>query len=76
MVHAVIMVETGTAKSAEILDAIHELPSVTEAHIVAGDFDLIVEVEVEEVYDVLQTASNDIQRIDGVTDTRTYVSLD
>ena len=76
MVRAVIMVETGTAKSTEIIDAILDLPAVVEAHVVAGEFDIIAEVEVDEVYEVLQTASQAIQAVDGVTDTRTYVSLD
>lgn len=76
MVHAVVMVETGTAKSTEILDDITALSGVLEAHVVAGDYDVIVEVEADEVYEVLETASTDIQSIDGVSDTRTYVSLD
>jgi len=76
MVHAVVMVETGTAKSTEILDEITSLERVLEAHVVAGDYDIIAEVEAEEVYQVLETASTEIQGIDGVTDTRTYVSLD
>ena len=76
MVHAVIMVETGTAKSTEIVDSIRDLPAVVEAHVVAGEYDIIAEVEVDEVYEVLQTASQNVQSIDGVSDTRTYVSLD
>jgi DNA-binding Lrp family transcriptional regulator len=75
MVHAVVMVETGAAKSTEILDDITALDGVLEAHVVAGDFDVIVEVEADEVYEVLETASTQIQGIDGVSDTRTYVSL-
>jgi DNA-binding Lrp family transcriptional regulator len=76
MVHAVIMVETGTAKSTEILDAIEELAGVSEAHVVAGEYDVIVEFESEEMYDVLDAASTGIQELDGVVDTRTYVSID
>jgi len=75
MVHAVVMVETGAAKSTKILDDITALDGVLEAHVVAGDFDVIVEVEADEVYEVLETASTQIQGIDGVSDTRTYVSL-
>lgn len=75
MVHAVVMVETGAAKSTETLDDITGLDGVLEAHVVAGDFDIIVEVEADEVYEVLETTSTQIQSIDGVSDTRTYVSL-
>ncbi len=75
MVHAVIMIETATAKSTEIQDAIGELGDVTDAHVVAGDYDVIAEVGADEVYQVLNTASNEIQGIDGVTETKTYVAL-
>lgn len=76
MVHAVVMVETGTAKSTDILEEITSLERVLEAHVVAGDYDVIAEIEADEVYQVLETASTSIQGIAGVTDTRTYVSLD
>jgi DNA-binding Lrp family transcriptional regulator len=76
MVHALIMVETGTAQSTEILESIRALDGVTEAHVVAGDYDVIVEFDGDEVYDVLETASSRIQGIEGVADTRTYVALE
>ncbi len=76
MVYAVIMVETGAATSTDVLDRVLALDRVTEGHVVAGDYDIIVEVEGEEVYDLLEAVSTDIQAIDGVADTRTYVSLD
>jgi DNA-binding Lrp family transcriptional regulator len=76
MVHAVVMVETGTAKSTEILEKITALDRVHEAHVVAGEYDVIAEIEADEVYHVLETASTEIQGIEGVVDTRTYVSLD
>ncbi len=76
MVYAVIMVETGAATSTDVLDRVLALDRVTEGHVVAGDYDIIVEVEGEEVYDLLEAVSTEIQDIDGVADTRTYVSLD
>jgi len=76
MVNAVITVQTGAAPSTEVLDRVLALDRVTEGHVVAGDHDIIVEVEGEEVYDLLEAVSTDVQAIDGVTDTRTYVSLD
>ncbi|WP_121820616.1 Lrp/AsnC family transcriptional regulator [Halostella salina] len=75
MVHAFIMVKTAAGQSEELLAAVRELGQVDEAHIVAGDYDLITEVDVEEVYDVLHTASSGIQKLDGVADTKTYISM-
>jgi DNA-binding Lrp family transcriptional regulator len=76
MVHAFIMVKTAAGRSEDVLDATRKLDRISEAHVVAGDFDVIVEADAEEVYDVLQTASSDISALDGVADTKTYMALD
>jgi len=76
MVHAFVMVKTDVASSESLLGAIRELPAVSEAHIVAGEYDLIVEITAEEVYAVLQSTATDIQSLDGVLETKTYISLD
>ncbi|ADQ66248.1 ArsR family transcriptional regulator [Halogeometricum borinquense DSM 11551] len=76
MVHAFVMVKTGAGESERLLAPIRELETVTEAHIVAGAYDVIAEVDAEEVYNVLQTASSKIQGLEGVTDTKTYISMD
>ena len=76
MVHAFVMVKTGVGASESLIGTVRELASVTEAHIVAGDFDLIVEVDVEAVYEVLHTAASEIQALDGVEETKTYISLE
>ena len=76
MVHAFIMVKTAAGRSEELIDAVRDLGSVVEAHVVAGEFDVIAEVDADEVYDVLHTASSSIQGIEGVTDTKTYIALD
>jgi hypothetical protein len=71
-----IMVKTAAGKSEELLSSVRELASVTEAHIIAGDFDIIAEVSADEVYPILHTASSKIQGLGGVTSTKTYISLD
>lgn len=76
MVHAFVMVKTGVGESERLVQAIGDIDSVREAHIVAGTYDIIVEIDAPEVYDVLKTASTNIQALGGVTDTRTYISLD
>lgn len=76
MVHAYVMVKTATGASEKIIEAARELPEITEVHIVAGDFDLIAEVEVTDVYDVLHAAASELQGIDGIVETRTYVALE
>jgi DNA-binding Lrp family transcriptional regulator len=75
MVHAFVMVKTAVGVSESLVDSVRELASVAEAHIVAGEYDLIAEVDVEEVYDVLNTTASEMQALDGVEATKTYISL-
>jgi DNA-binding Lrp family transcriptional regulator len=75
MVRAFIMVKTTPGESTALLDSIREREGVREAHIVAGDVDLIAEVEDEEVYDVIHGVATAIRDVEGVVDTRTYISL-
>jgi len=75
MVHAFVMVKTDVAASESLLADIRELTAVSEAHIVAGAYDLIVELTAAEMSTVLQTAASDIQSLDGVLETKTYMSL-
>ncbi|MCU4754522.1 Lrp/AsnC ligand binding domain-containing protein [Halobacteria archaeon AArc-curdl1] len=76
MVHAFIMVKTAAGKSEGLLAGIRDLEQVTDAHIVAGNYDIIAEVDTEEVYGVLKAASGGIQGLEGVTDTKTYIAMD
>ena len=76
MVRAFIMVKTAAGKSADLQNRIREMDAVLEAHVVAGQYDIIVEAEGEEVYTVIHTVATDLNELDGVTDTRTYICLE
>ncbi|MFB6084616.1 MAG: Lrp/AsnC ligand binding domain-containing protein [Halorientalis sp.] len=76
MVRAYIMVKTAAGKSEALLEATRELSGVTEAHIVAGKYDIIIEAQGEEVYDVMHSVATDVRNLDGVADTRTYIRLE
>ncbi|USZ67625.1 Lrp/AsnC ligand binding domain-containing protein [Halorussus salilacus] len=76
MVHAFVMVKTAAGRSEDLIDSVRSLDRISEAHIVAGDFDIIAEAEADEVYDVLHAASSDISGMEGVADTKTYMALD
>ncbi|ESP88182.1 Lrp/AsnC family transcriptional regulator [Candidatus Halobonum tyrrellensis] len=76
MVRAFVMVKTAPGTVGRVAEAVRGLDAVGEAHVVAGDYDLVAEVEAAEMYDVLDTVANDVRSLDGVTDTKTYVSMD
>ncbi|MEF8780320.1 MAG: Lrp/AsnC family transcriptional regulator [Haloferacaceae archaeon] len=76
MVHAFVMVKADVGEAATMLERVGSIGSVSEAHVVAGDHDLIVELDAPEVYDLLQTTADEIQGLEGVSDTKTYVSME
>lgn len=75
MVHAFIMVKTDTGESKTLLGRVLDLDGIVDAHIVAGQYDLIAEADGGAVNNVLGVASSEIQNLDGVLDTKTYISL-
>ena len=76
MVHAFVMVKADVGEAAPMLERVDTIEGVLEAHVVAGDYDLILELEAPEVYDVLQVTANEVQGLSGITDTKTYVSME
>ncbi|MFT4922913.1 MAG: DNA-binding Lrp family transcriptional regulator [Haloarculaceae archaeon] len=76
MVRAFIMVKTVAGKSSELQQSIEETTGVREAHVVAGQYDIIVEAEGEEVYDVIHSVATSVRDLEGVVDTRTYICLE
>ncbi|WP_276272833.1 Lrp/AsnC family transcriptional regulator [Haloarcula litorea] len=76
MVTAFIMIKTIAGKSEELLTAVRESEGITEAHIVAGQYDIIAEATGQEVYDVMQSVATRVRDLDGVADTRTYICLE
>ena len=76
MVRAFITVKTAAGKSADLQNRIREMDAVLDANVVACQYDIIVEAEAGEVYDVIHTVATDIRELDGVVDTRTYMCLE
>jgi DNA-binding Lrp family transcriptional regulator len=76
MVRAFIMIKTAAGKSQELLEGILDLGGIEEAHVVAGQYDIIAEATGGEVYDVMQDVANGIRGLDGVADTKTYICLE
>lgn len=75
MVHAFIMVKTGAGESEPLLNRILDLDGIVDAHVVAGKYDIIAEADGGAVNSVLGVASSEIQKHEGVLETKTYISL-
>ncbi len=75
MVVAYVMVKAHTGEADRLRDDIEAVDGVTSAHIVAGDVDIIAKVDVPSPGDVKTIAATEIQSLDGVEDTHTYVAM-
>lgn len=76
MVRAFILIDAAVGTADQVCRAAREAEGVREAHVVAGDFDVIVELEGETPHETLTTVTGAIRPIEGVGTTRTYVCLE
>ncbi|MDS0259595.1 Lrp/AsnC ligand binding domain-containing protein [Haloarcula sp. S1CR25-12] len=76
MVTAYVMVKAHTGDADRLKREIEGIDGVTEAHIVAGDVDLIAKVSVDTPAAVKDVAATHVQDIQGVESTQTYIAMD
>lgn len=76
MVHAFIMVKASTGEAQALSEKIGELDHVTGVNVIAGDFDLIIEAEADEMYEIINSVATKIRGFDDIEDTKTYVCLE
>ncbi len=76
MVTAFVMIKANTGEADRLRDAIEAIEGVESAHIVAGDIDIIAKATVDTPAAVKEIAATQMQGIDGVEDTQTYIAMD
>ena len=76
MVTAYVMIKANTGDADRLRNTIDDIEGVVDAHIVAGDVDIIAKVTVDTPAQVKEIAANGIQGISGVEDTHTYIAMD
>ena len=75
MVVAYVMVKAHTGEADRLKREIEAIEGVVESYIVAGDVDLIAKVEVATPAQVKDVAATEIQAVEGVEDTQTYIAM-
>ena len=76
MVSAYIMVKANTGEADRLRTEMEAIEGVDSAHIVAGDVDIIAKAQVDTPAAVKEIAATQIQDIDGVEGTQTYIAMD
>lgn len=76
MVEAYVMVLTAAGTTRDLLPQIKEIDGVRRANIVAGEYDIIVDVDAEDSQHLLRLVTDEIQSLEGVGRTRTCIILE
>ena len=76
MVIAYVLVEASTGEADRIAAAIRAVDGVESVHVVAGDVDFVVRVNVDSPAAVRAAVVSAITGVDGVENTRTYLAMD
>lgn len=76
MVIAYVLIKANVLTVDQIRDMITELAGVEEAHIIAGDVDIIAKVVVETPAAVREIVASGVLTIDGVENTYSYISME
>jgi len=76
VVRAYVMTKAHAGDADRIRADVEAIEGVEEAYIVAGDVDFIATIEVDSTAEVKPVAATEIQNVEGVEDTQTYVAMD
>ncbi|WP_255169293.1 Lrp/AsnC ligand binding domain-containing protein [Natrononativus amylolyticus] len=76
MVRAFTLVTCAAGTSGDACAGLRDVDAVREAHVVAGEFDVVAELEAPTVHALLQTVTGEIRSREDVGTTRTYVCQD
>ncbi len=76
MVIAYVLVEASTGEADRLAEEMGTVDGVESVHVVAGDVDFVVRVNVDSPAAVRAAVVSAITGIDGVENTRTYLAMD
>lgn len=76
MVEAYVMVGCAAGTARDIGEAIGDIEGVRRASVVAGEFDVVADVEADTREQLLSLVTDRIQSLEGVGHTRTSIVLE
>lgn len=74
MVKAYVLIECDTGSVQSAVGQMQEMDEVKESTAVTGEYDIIAELEVEQVDELLKTVAGKIHEIGGIGDTTTCIA--
>jgi DNA-binding Lrp family transcriptional regulator len=74
-IKAYVLVVTDPGKTKSVAAAMSSIPNIVEMHEVMGPFDIVVEIEVENLTEIPPILGESIRRIEGIQSTTSLVAL-
>ena len=75
MVTAIVLINTAQGRTAEVAQALMDMPGVAEAYSVAGGYDLVAIVRVRHHDDLADLVAGRVQKIEGIAATTTLIAF-
>jgi DNA-binding Lrp family transcriptional regulator len=75
MIKAYVLVVTDPGTTKGIIDILRGIPGVAETHEVMGPYDIVVEVQVENLTDMPPVLGEKIRKIPGIQSTTSLITL-
>ena len=76
MTEAYVLIASEMGFESEMLEELKAIPEVKEAHHVYGVYDIILRIDAENMEQLKETVSSEIERIDKVQSTLTMIIYD
>lgn len=75
MIKAYVLVVTNPGETRNVVTAINKIGGVVELHEVMGPYDIVVEIEVEQLSEVPGILSDQIRTVPGIESTTSLVTF-
>ncbi len=75
MIKAYVLVVTDPGRTKGVIDILRGIPGVVETHEVMGPYDIVVEVQVENLIDIPPVLGENIRKIPGIQSTTSLITI-
>jgi DNA-binding Lrp family transcriptional regulator len=75
MITAIILIKTAQGRTPAVAQALVDLPGITEAYSVAGEYDLVALARVRHHDDLSDLVTGKVQHLAGITSTNTLIAF-
>lgn len=74
-VKAYVLVVTDPGKTRRVVEQIRNIPGIVEMHEVMGPYDIVIEIEVENLQDIPVVLGEKIRGVEGIESTTSLVTI-